>query len=65
MGRITNNICKKIFYYPLLFIKQISNSIMLLFTNKYEKVYKDEKNLCNLCNNIVDCNDNYCNKCLE
>ena len=35
MGRITNNICKKIFYYPLLFIKQISNSIMLLFTNKY------------------------------
>ena len=66
MGRITNNICKKMFYYPLLFIKQIFNSIILLFTSKYEKVYKDENyKSCNLCNNTVDGNDGYCNKCLE
>jgi hypothetical protein len=65
MGRITNNICRKIFYYPLLFIKYMCNSIMLLFTNKYEKVYKDERTLCNLCNNTVELNDGYCYKCLE
>ena len=65
MGRITNNICKKFFYYPLLLIKYIFNSIISLFTNKYQKVYKDEKIVCNLCNNTVEGNDNYCNKCLE